>query len=187
MYPQILMCNLGGLPLEWVSWETAATLYAREKVRWEAGEQTIILTGGSRADGSRSQMVLNSIIAVEDKSRKFETAPPLTREAVYRRDGHICLYCGERFPASRLSLDHVVPVSRSGPSTFANLATCCRPCNSRKQDRTPEEAGMRLLAIPYVPDRAAYLMLISSSRRVLSDQQKYLGSFANAKKAKHLH
>lgn len=183
-HPQILTCNLGGLPLEWVSWEVAATLYAREKVRWEAGEQTITINGGSRSDGRRSQMVINSIIAVEDKSRKFETAPPLTREAIYRRDGLICLYCGSRFPASKLSLDHVVPIAKFGKTTWTNLATCCRSCNQIKGDRLLEECGMKLLAIPYIPDRSAYLMLIASSRRVLSDQQAYLESFANAKAKK---
>ena len=75
-----------------------------------------------------------------------------SKEGVKRRDG-ACAYCGGKAE----TVDHVVPRSRGGRSTWQNLVAACRPCNQRKADRTPEEAGMRLRVTPYVPRRAATL------------------------------
>lgn len=64
-------------------------------------------------------------------------------EKVRERDGHACVYCGN---TKYLTLDHLVPLSRGGSNDEENLVTACRPCNSKKRDRTPEEAGMPFLA-----------------------------------------
>ncbi len=66
---------------------------------------------------------------------------------VFRRDRNSCGYCAG--PAA--TIDHVVPRSRGGTNSWANLVACCRACNQRKADRTPEEAGMPLLWEPTVP------------------------------------
>ena len=71
----------------------------------------------------------------------------LSRRAVFARDDHRCQYCG----AQADSIDHVMPRSRGGPHVWENLAAACRPCNLRKRDRTPDEAGMRLAAVPRPP------------------------------------
>ncbi|MEO6570813.1 MAG: HNH endonuclease, partial [Ilumatobacteraceae bacterium] len=65
----------------------------------------------------------------------------VSRRAVLVRDDHRCQYCGDRAD----SIDHVVPRSRGGRDDWDNLAAACRACNSEKRDRTPEEAGMRLV------------------------------------------
>lgn len=67
---------------------------------------------------------------------------------IFRRDHNSCGYCAT--PAT--TIDHVVPRSRGGGNSWANLVACCRPCNQRKADRTPEEAGMTLLWQPAVPN-----------------------------------
>lgn len=72
----------------------------------------------------------------------------LSRKNIYIRDRHTCLYCGKRFSAHELTLDHVMPESRGGRSTWDNLVTCCKICNRRKADKTPEEANMPLLLVP---------------------------------------
>ncbi len=66
----------------------------------------------------------------------------LWRLAIKLRDGLRCTYCGVRRPVAELTLDHVLPRSRGGGSTWRNLVACCSSCNSRKADRTPQEAGM---------------------------------------------
>ena len=78
----------------------------------------------------------------------------LTRRNVLRRDGNRCQYCGSR---DRLTLDHVLPKSRGGPDTWENLVAACVPCNNRKGNRTPDEAGMRLRRIPFRPSHVMYL------------------------------
>lgn len=74
-----------------------------------------------------------------------------THAAVLRRDGNRCGYCG----AGAHTVDHIRPRSRGGPNTWENLIACCAPCNTGKADRTPEEAGMRLLWPPRPPDPLA--------------------------------
>ena len=73
-----------------------------------------------------------------------------SRAGVLARDGHRCAYCGR--PAS--TVDHVLPQSRGGATTWQNAVAACAPCNHRKANRTPAEAGLRLRLRPYSPTRA---------------------------------
>lgn len=72
----------------------------------------------------------------------------LSRKNILLRDRNTCQFCGRIFPAAELTLDHVVPRSRGGHSSWENLVACCYQCNNRKGDRTPEEAGLRLVKRP---------------------------------------
>jgi hypothetical protein len=74
-----------------------------------------------------------------------------SRHLIFKRDRHTCQYCGRR---TELTLDHVMPQSRGGADTWENLVSACQPCNQRKADRTPDEAGMRLATKPrrYAPN-----------------------------------
>jgi 5-methylcytosine-specific restriction endonuclease McrA len=74
-----------------------------------------------------------------------------SRRNLFARDNHSCQYCGKSAPASQLSLDHVMPRSRGGPTTWENVVCCCVECNTRKGGRTPKEARMRLLSKPAKP------------------------------------
>ncbi|WP_209719517.1 HNH endonuclease [Marmoricola sp. OAE513] len=73
-----------------------------------------------------------------------------TRGGVLRRDRGRCGYCG----GWGKTVDHILPVSRGGPCSWLNTVAACERCNHRKADRTPEEAGMRLRVVPFVPTRA---------------------------------
>jgi 5-methylcytosine-specific restriction endonuclease McrA len=72
----------------------------------------------------------------------------LSRKGILLRDGNSCQYCRAVLPAKELTLDHVLPRSRGGGSTWENLVACCFRCNNRKGDRTPAEAGMTLAKPP---------------------------------------
>lgn len=82
----------------------------------------------------------------------------LTRQNVFKRDGFECQYCGTK---NDLTLDHVIPKARGGKSTWKNLITACRPCNTRKGDYTPEEIGYDLKKVPYKPSYILFLRDIS--------------------------
>jgi 5-methylcytosine-specific restriction endonuclease McrA len=86
--------------------------------------------------------------------RRFVRVPylrrvPLTRSAVFARDGNRCQYCGR----SAECLDHVIPRSKGGTHTWENVVACCRTCNVRKADRFLPETSMRLVTKPQVPRR----------------------------------
>jgi 5-methylcytosine-specific restriction endonuclease McrA len=96
----------------------------------------------------------------------------LSNDLLYARDRHVCAYCGGRFAARELSCDHVNPVSKSGRHVWMNVVTACRTCNGRKANRTPEQARMPLLYVPYTPSRHEHFIL--RNRDILVDQMEYL-------------
>ncbi|WP_068267461.1 HNH endonuclease [Rubripirellula obstinata] len=73
------------------------------------------------------------------------------RKNLFARDDHTCQYCGKTEPTNKLSLDHVIPRSHGGPTTWENIVCCCLKCNSRKGGRTPKQAHMGLLNDPVKP------------------------------------
>lgn len=74
-----------------------------------------------------------------------------SRKTLFARDDHRCQYCGQTHPVNQLSLDHVVPRSHGGKTTWENIVCSCLKCNSRKGGRTPLQAGMKLLSTPKKP------------------------------------
>ena len=83
----------------------------------------------------------------------------LNRQTVLARDEHRCQYCGRRMPNCQLSMDHVIPRSRGGQTTWENVVCACLACNVKKGGRTPREARMRLIRKPFRPKRSPLLLL----------------------------
>ncbi|MDR2212671.1 MAG: HNH endonuclease [Pseudomonadales bacterium] len=171
----ILRLNVAGHPIEWLTWQEATTLYARELVTWTLGDTIRTVWGGtSRFTGERSRIQLHSIIACAGElygGRPKKAS--LNNRILFRRDQNLCMYCGKEFADRDLSCDHIIPTSRGGRNTWRNVVAACKRCNHYKQNRTPEEAGMELLALPYEPNLAEYLALVNS-KRIRADQMDFL-------------
>jgi hypothetical protein len=183
MITKILKLDVGGRPISWISRENGALHYCRDQVAWEAGTDFVRLRGGiSRTSGRRSVLHISTIIATNGVNREIDLlndVPPLTNQHLFKRDRNMCLYCGDYLYSCELTRDHVVPVSKGGSDTWDNVVTACRECNHRKADKSLkviEAMGMRLLAVPYVPNRAEGLLL--SNREILQDQMEFLEQFA---------
>lgn len=172
MNSKILRLNKAGNPVAWLNWQESATLLVRDQVIWSLGEIVYKVRGGINKQGVQSVLELPSIIACDGKVKGTNFAPPLTNTLLFARDQLVCMYCGSEFPARELSRDHVVPKSRGGLDTWTNCVTACRRCNNRKANQTPEQSGMQLLAIPFVPNRHEYFYL--ANHHVLSDQMEFL-------------
>ena len=97
---------------------------------------------------------------------------PLSRRTVMARDLYTCQYCGGQPGKHALTIDHIIPRSRGGTTTWENVVTACAPCNRRKGDRLPEEARMTLLSKPARPRFIAIVLLSESSAHAV--WQKYL-------------
>jgi 5-methylcytosine-specific restriction endonuclease McrA len=82
----------------------------------------------------------------------------ITRRAVFARDDWTCQYCGSR---SNLTVDHVVPRSKGGPSTWDNIVASCAPCNRRKGSSSPRQAGMVLARPPRTPNPHVFIQVAS--------------------------
>lgn len=177
---QVLRTDASGMPLEWIGYQEAAKLYYLDQVAFACGSVLYELRGGVNArTGRRSSITVNSILATYGHANSGYSVgsgyvPPLNNPALFRRDGYLCLYCGERYGHAQLSRDHITPISRGGADNWNNVVTACKRCNNHKAGRLPEEAGMQLLAIPFTPTHAEYVYL--QGRRVLTDQMEFLRS-----------
>ncbi len=101
----------------------------------------------------RSQIAVPRIIRLCRYDRLPKQDIKLSRRNIFARDSHRCQYCGDHYPHAQLSLDHVVPRSQGGPSSWENLVCCCRRCNAHKGGRTPAQARMKLVGRPIKPHR----------------------------------
>lgn len=169
----ILRLDSTGSPMHWIDYEEAASYYAKGLVCWTLGEPFRVLRGGkNRFSGEQSHLDLHPVISIKGTPWKKWRVPSLTNSALFRRDGHLCLYCGNQFRDQDLTRDHIIPTSRGGKDIWTNVASCCKRCNNHKGARLPEEAGMKLLAVPYTPNQYEFLYL--TGRRILADQMDYL-------------
>jgi len=97
---------------------------------------------------TRRSMRLPSVIRLLEYRRIPHQTRALSRKNILMRDRYTCQYGLRILPSAELTLDHVIPRSRSGESAWENLVACCHPCNNRKGSRTPDEAGMKLTRQP---------------------------------------
>ena len=174
---RILRTDASSTPLEWIAYQDAVRFYYTEQIAYTCGENSYRIRGGINAvTGKQSIIEVNSIIATHGNNPKLhhDYVPPLNNIALFKRDAFLCLYCGGLFQRRHLSRDHVIPLSMGGEDVWKNVVTACRSCNNAKAGRTPEQAKMQLLAIPFTPTHAEYVYL--QARHILADQMKFLRS-----------
>ena len=135
-----LLLNAGFEPLRVVDWRRAFCLIFQGKVEILEEHSTVVRSVSH-------QFRLPAVIRLR-RWVNLKRRPPIirfSRSNIYLRDDFMCQYCARRFPERELTLDHVVPVVRGGKKNWENIVTACTPCNQKKGDSTPEEAGQRLL------------------------------------------
>lgn len=177
-HSHVLQLDIQGTPQAWISLEQAALHVATGSVAWVDGDGPLAtLRGGYNvAQGRQSLIDIHPIMALSGAPRLnlFDVVPAFTKARLLRRDRMTCSYCGQRFAERELSCGHIVPQARGGRWTWMNLVTACGPCNGRKADRTPEEAGMRLVYLPYVPSRFEAFLL--EGRPIRADVHEWLAA-----------
>ncbi len=136
-----LVLNASHQPLAVVSARRAVVLVLKDKAE-------VLVSDGQIFHSERTVIEAPSVVRL----RYFVKVPhrvhaPLTRRAVFARDDWTCQYCG----GAAENLDHVVPKSKGGQHAWDNVVAACRRCNSRKENRRPEEAGLRLARRPFAP------------------------------------
>lgn len=132
------------MPHRVVGWQKAITMSFIGKVEVVETYDTVV----------RSPSLETPMPAVARLTRTVRVPQPrvrFSRKNVFLRDGHTCQYCRTKLPAKSLTLDHVVPRAQGGRTSWDNITTACRPCNFDKRNRTPKQAGMKLLQTPVRP------------------------------------
>lgn len=136
----VLVLNASYEPLNITTWRRAMVMLLKGKAEGLEHDPAHVI---------REDYLLPTVIRLRQFVRVPYKQMPLTRRNLFHRDGHRCQYCG--YSGDRLSVDHVIPRSRGGGDTWDNVTTACLPCNVRKGNRTPREAGMPLARQPHRP------------------------------------
>jgi rubredoxin len=175
---QVLQLDIQGTPQSWISAEKAALHYATGTVAWEEGDSplTTLRGGWNVASGRQSQLVIHPIIALRGKPavNLFDVVPAVTKPKLLVRDRHMCAYCGLVFKAKDLQAEHIIPASKGGAYSWTNLVSSCSHCNATKGAKTPEQAKMPLLYLPYVPSRFEDFLL--AGRHIRADVHDWLAA-----------
>ena len=179
MLHKVLKVDAAGTPQEWLSLARAASLMANDDIAWTTGPVIGRLRGGWNREGIQSALYIPAVLGTRGTAnvRLEACVPTLGRHSnlkLFERDRHLCAYCGTAFEHERLTRDHVMPVSRGGKDSWTNVVAACGPCNRRKSNRTPEEARMPLLYVPYTPNWFEDFILQMSGRTILADQMDFL-------------
>lgn len=180
-YNKVLVCDIGGQPHHWASWQDGIVLKYKNLLSYELGDATAFYGGTSRLLGTRSEVMVGQIVFLRESLKYDARIPPLTNQNLFARDLNICAYCGRHFAEHKLSRDHVEPVSKGGKNVWQNVVTACKPCNHLKDDlplgKAVDEDGnkMALAYVPYVPTHVE--RLIMQNRNVLVDQMSFLTNF----------
>lgn len=148
-----LLLNASFEPLCVVSIRRAVVLVLKEKAE-------VVERNGAELHSERAVVPVPSVIRLVHFVRvPHRNRVPLSRRAVFARDGHRCQYCNR----TAENIDHVVPRSRGGPHEWDNVVASCRSCNARKEDRLPAEAGLRLHRPPRAPHASLWLVATAGS------------------------
>ncbi len=139
-----LLLDKGFRPLRAIGWRRAICLDLGERVE-------VLEYYRRRVHTATASFPIPAVIRVPGWLHRLPQAIPPTRRNVLLRDGFQCRYCGWEGTSAQLTIDHVLPRSRGGRTAWDNVVAACAPCNRRKGDRTPAEAGMELDAPPRAP------------------------------------
>jgi len=144
----VLVLNSDYTPLNVTSLQRGFVLVDKGKAEViKKGENDIVTTIGN--------FVRPLVIRLLNYVRYHSKGITVNRKRVFKRDGYTCGYCGSK---KNLTIDHILPKSRGGKNTWENMITCCNRCNSKKDNKTPEEAGMKLTIKPYKPSIFSHIV-----------------------------
>jgi 5-methylcytosine-specific restriction endonuclease McrA len=140
-----LILNSGYEPIKVVNWRKAIVLWFQDKV-----EVLEFHTASVRS--ARQSFQLPAVMRLKQYIKPYlSLSVRLSRQNIFLRDSHVCQYCHEKFSEKRLTIDHVVPLSKGGKHEWTNVVTACSSCNNRKGDKTPDKVGFKLLNRPEKP------------------------------------
>lgn len=156
---RVLLLNASYEPLNLVTAPKALALV------WRKAAEVIERSEGYKLHSPRFEFEIPSVVRlthyIDTRTRRQSRAS--NRHRILVRDRFRCQYCGQRGTQFDLTIDHVIPKSKGGRTVAENLCACCKPCNQRKGDRTPDEARMPLLSNPsalyYGLERAAMIQM----------------------------
>lgn len=147
---RVLLLNQSYLPIQGISLRKAMKHLSKGKV------EVIHYDENSAIYSTRNSWKIPTVVRLisSDYVRLHAYEPKCTKAGIHVRDNYTCAYCSEKISHKQLTIDHIVPVSKGGLTTWSNCVTACKKCNSHKADFSIEETKMYLRIKPYVPKSA---------------------------------
>lgn len=156
---EVLLLNANYEPLNVCNIRRAVSLIL-------VGKAEVLTDSSDKVQSSERQWTAPSVVRMRYQVRRPMPQLRLSRHSILARDSHTCQYCGS---TRDLTIDHVLPRWNGGTNSWDNLVTCCRKCNLKKGDKTPEQAKMKLARKPRRPQYVPYLSLQKYIRAVKRD------------------
>ena len=154
-------------PVNIVSWKQAITLLF-------LGKAEVIEEYDRNIKTTSLVIKIPAVVRLLEAFRRHKKPVKFSRINIYGRDKYSCQYCGAKKKINELTYDHVVPRAQGGKTSWTNIATSCSNCNRRKANRTPEQAGMKLLKVPAQPTASPVLIVTVSRESVPDAWRDYL-------------
>lgn len=163
-FTDVLILNRSWCPVQICDWKKAISLIYQDAAKpldmdfvsytfkdWTDFSASTTAKDYPKVHSSSLQIAIPEVITLTKYDRLPIRDVKYSRQTLFERDGYRCAYCGGIFQKHELTVDHIIPRSKGGMTTFLNTISSCKSCNFTKADRTPEQAGMHLLFRPKKP------------------------------------
>lgn len=190
MGADVLVLNRNFYAVHVTSWQRALSLLYLDHARvvdqeyrtysfadWQELSQMVTDNPSGYVRTPTFKIAIPEVIALRMYDQLPVSEVKFTRRNIYEHYSYICCYCGKKFPTNDLNLEHIIPRSRGGQSTWSNVVTSCIACNIKKGNKLPEEAGMKLLIKPSKPKwRGAQSLILHASFKLKASWQRFIDS-----------
>ena len=170
MSERVLVLNRNYEVLNYVNWKKALCLVVTDQAEIVHESERIVRT-------VYLEFMVPSVIRLIHSAVRPKSGAKFSRVNVLKRDRYTCQYCGKIFSRHNLTIDHVIPKSLGGRTKWENVVAACKRCNNKKDDRLPEQAGMRLIRKPEEPLYVRTIVPINTVRPEWVDYLKYAPGF----------
>lgn len=188
MSSDVLVLNRSFYAIQITSWQRALALVYADHAQvvdqeyrtysfedWREMSQAVKEHPSGIISTPQFKIAIPEVIALKLYDRLPTTEVKFTRRNIYEHYSYRCCYCGHKFASVDLNLEHVLPRSRGGKTSWSNIVTSCIPCNLKKGNRLPEEAGMNLLIKPNKPKwRGGLSLVLGSPAKMRTSWQRFL-------------
>jgi len=157
---RVLLLNQSYEPISVINWQRAISMLTLGKV------EVVKEYDGKQIRSKYLVLKMPAVVRLLNIFKRPRKRVKFNKMNVLARDGWKCQYCNQKFPTSELTYDHVIPRARGGKTNWENIVMCCPKCNSKKKDRLPHEAGLKLRKLPTKPDWVPIFSVTLSRKQI---------------------